>query len=207
MEFSELARARRSIRQYQPGVTISDEDLRAIFAEVVLSPSSFNLQHWQFVIVRDSTRKQTLRGLAYGQAQVEQCAAAVVVCGRLDAHLDADRIYNSEPSATRDKYVPMITAVYRGAPQLAREEAIRSGALAAMSLMYAAKNRGWDCGPMIGFDAAKVATMLALGEQTVPVMLVVIGRAVVSGVGVRAYRRPLAEVVRLESLHGAALAD
>lgn len=205
MEFSQLARERRSVRQYQGGIAIDDAELEAIFAEVILSPSSFNMQHWQFVVVRDAARKQQLRQLSYGQAQVEQCAAAVLVCGRLDAHLDADRIYATDGEAARDKYVPMIKGVYKDQPVLQREEAIRSGALAAMSLMYAARNRGWDSGPMIGFDAVKVATLLELPANTTPVMLVVIGKAAADGLPPRGYRRPVSEVVCLETMTGARL--
>lgn len=205
MEFSDLARARRSVRVYAPDARIDDAELEAIFAEVILSPSSFNLQHWQFVVVRDAARKQTLRGLSYGQAQVEQCAALVLVCGRLDAHEDADRIYAAEPAATRDKYVPMITGVYQERAALQREEAIRSGALAAMSLMYAARNRGWDSGPMIGFDAGKVAALLELPPTSVPVMMVTLGRAQADALPPRAYRRPVSEVVRLETMNGSVL--
>ena len=205
MEFSDLARSRRSVRVYAPDARIDDAELEALFAEVVLSPSSFNLQHWQFVVVRDAARKQALRGLCYGQAQVEQCAALVLVCGRLDAHEDADRIYAAEPAATRDKYVPMIKGVYHERAALQREEAIRSGALAAMSLMYAARNRGWDSGPMIGFDAAKVASLLALAPTSVPVMMVTLGRAVSEALLPRGYRRPVSEVVRLETMDGPAL--
>lgn len=205
MEFSDIVQARHSVRHYETGVVISDDELAAIFADVVLGPSSFNVQHWSFVVVREPARKQTLRGLSYGQAQVEQCAAAILVCGRLDAHLDAARIYESAGAELRDKYVPMIEGVYRNQPQLQREEAIRSGAMAAMSLMYAAKDRGWDTGPMIGFDAVKVAAMLELDEHTVPVMLLVLGRAEGGRQPARGYRRPLSEVVHLESMRGARL--
>ncbi|MEQ8232005.1 MAG: nitroreductase family protein [Gammaproteobacteria bacterium] len=198
MEFSAIATSRHSVRQFEPGVTIDDAELEAIFAEVVLSPSSFNMQHWQFVVVRDAERKQTLRGLAFGQAQVEQCAAAILVCGRLDAYLDAARIYGDEPAEVREKYVPMIEGVYRDQAALQREEAIRSGALAAMSLMYAAKNRGWDTGPMIGFDAGKVAALLELADNVVPVMMVVLGRAAGGVQPPRGYRRPLSEVLHYE---------
>ncbi|MEX2479665.1 MAG: nitroreductase family protein [Gammaproteobacteria bacterium] len=198
MEFSAIVANRHSVRQFEPGVVIDDAELRAIFADVILSPSSFNLQHWQFVVVRDEERKRSLRGLAYGQAQVAQCAAAILVCGRLDAHEDAARIYADAGDEARDKYVPMIEGVYRGQTTLQREEAIRSGALAAMSLMYAAKDRGWDSGPMIGFDAAKVSDLLALPEHVVPVMLVVLGKAAGGRQPPRGHRRPLDEVVHLE---------
>lgn len=202
MNFTDLARERHSVRHYTPGLTIADAELEAIFAEVVLSPSSFNLQPWQFVVVRDAARKRELRGLAFGQQQVEDCAAAIVVCGRLDAHRDAPRIYSDAPAPMREKFVPMIAAVYTDQPTLQREEAIRGGALAAMSLMYAAKARGWDTGPMIGFDATKVSAFLKLDASVVPVMLVVLGKALNGVQPQRLYRRPLAEVVHYETLDG-----
>lgn len=205
MEFFELVAARHSVRRYEPGLEISDEDLKRIFDAVVLGPSSFNVQHWQFVVVRDQARKTELRGLSFGQAQVEEAAAVVLVCGRLDAYLDAADIYAGTDAQTREKYVPMIEGVYRDQPALQREEAVRSGSLAAMTLMYAAKASGWDSGPMIGFDAKKVGAMLGLTDNTVPVMMVVIGKALGGEQPPRGYRRPVSEVVKLERLDGASL--
>jgi len=126
----------------------------------------------------------------------------VLICGRLDAYADAERIYRDSDAATRDKYVPMILSAYKDQPAQQREEAIRCGSLAAMSLMYAAKAIGCDSGPMIGFDAAKVGALLQLDANTVPVMMVVIGKALRGEQPPRGYRRPVAEVVRLESLAG-----
>ncbi len=206
MDFFELAADRRSVRIYEPGSQISDAELKNIFDTVILSPSSFNVQHWRFIVVRDQARKTELRSIAYGQAQVEEAAAVVLVCGRLNAYEDAPRIYADADEATRDKYLPMIEGVYKDQPALQREEAVRSGSLAAMSLMYAAKALGWDSGPMIGFDAAKVGAMLKLDGNTVPVMMVVLGKAAAGKQVQRAYRRPVSEVVSLEWSGGDTLA-
>jgi putative NAD(P)H nitroreductase len=206
LEFFELAATRRSVRIYEPGLQISDADLKRIFDAVVLTPSSFNIQHWKFIVVRDQARKTELRSIAFGQAQVEQAAAVVLVCGRLDAYVDASRIYADADEVSRNKYLPMIEGAYKDQPALQREEAIRSGSLAAMSLMYAAKAIGWDSGPMIGFDAAKVGAMLKLDGNTVPVMMVVVGKALDAEQKPRVYRRPVSEVVKLERSDGASLA-
>ncbi len=205
MDFFELAESRHSVRIYEPGIEINDAELKRIFDAVVLSPSSFNIQHWKFVVVRDQSRKTELRGLSFGQAQVEQAAAVVLVCGRLDAYRDAAQIYGDADTATREKYVPMIEGAYTGQSALQREEAVRSGSLAAMSLMYAAKAAGWDSGPMIGFDGVKVGALLSLDENTIPVMMVVIGKALDGQQPQRGHRRPVEEVVKLESLDGASL--
>jgi len=206
VDFFELANARHSVRIYQPGVEISDAELKKIFTTTLLSPSSFNIQHWKFIVVRDQASKAALRGISFGQAQVEDAAAVVLVCGRLDAYHDAARLYRDADAAAQEKYVPMIDSVYKGQPALQREEAVRSASLSAMSLMYAAKAGGWDSGPMIGFDAEKVGTMLKLDGNTVPVMMIVIGKALAGKQPTRGYRRPLDEVVKLETLDGASLA-
>lgn len=205
MDFFELANARHSVRRYESGQEIGDADLKQIFDTVILGPSSFNIQHWKFVVVREQARKSELRGYAYGQAQVEQAAAVVLVCGRLDAYTDATKIYADADSETREKYVPMIEGAYTGQSSLQREEAVRSGSLAAMSLMYAAKASGWDSGPMIGFDASKVGEMLGLDDNTVPVMMIVLGKALGGEQPPRGYRRPVSEVVKLERLDGLSL--
>lgn len=205
MNFTELAAARRSVRKYTPGITLDDAALERIFDTVILSPSSYNVQHWQFVVVRDQARKTELSGLSFGQPQVADAAAVVLVCGRLDAFEDAPRIYADVDEEMREKSVGRILGAYTGAPALQREEAIRSGSLAAMSLMYAAKAHGWDSGPMIGFEADKVSAFLHLDLRTIPVMMIVIGKALNGEQPARAYRRPVAEVVKLETLDGASL--
>lgn len=205
MNFEQLCAARHSVRKYQPGVNISDSDLAQIFALVVQGPSSFNIQHWRFVVVRDQARKTALKELSFFQSQVEDCAAVILVCGGLHAYQDAERIYAEAPDEVREKYVPMIEGSYKDQAALQRDEVIRSGSMAAMSLMYAAKHYGWDTGPMIGFDAAKVSEYLALNDATVPVMMVVLGKALNGEQPDRAYRRPLEEVVKLESEQGDSL--
>lgn len=205
MNFEQLCESRHSVRKYEPGVTISDRELAQIFSLVVQSPSSFNIQHWRFIVVRDQARKSALKELSFYQSQVEDCAAVILVCGGLVAYQDAARIYAEAPDDVREKYVPMIEGSYKDQPALQRDEVIRSGSMAAMSLMYAAKHHGWDTGPMIGFDAEKVSDYLALNDTTVPVMMVVLGKALGGEQPARAYRRPIEEVVKLENEQGDSL--
>jgi nitroreductase len=72
-------------------------------------------------------------------------------------------------------WVGAAQGMYQDNPQLQRDEAIRSGSLAAMTLMLAAKGQGLVSTPMIGFDAAGVSETFGLGPADVPVMLVTVG--------------------------------
>ena len=67
MEFSEIVQQRRSIKSYQPGKEISDAELKELIQEVVLSPSSFNLQHWTFIAVREPDIKEKIQQAAWGR--------------------------------------------------------------------------------------------------------------------------------------------
>lgn len=205
MEFSDLVRARRSVRDYDLSQPITDAELRAMFEEVVLSPSAFNLQHWAFVVARSAEQRKRLRAAAMDQKQVENCGAVVVVCAKLDAHADAPTIFAHAPSAMRDQMVGMTAQLYAGNAQFARDEAIRSAGLAAMTLMFAARARGFDTGPMIGYDPAAVAQAVNLPANFIPAMMIVLGRASGPPATPRGYRRPLSEVVKLETADGAGL--
>ena len=169
-----------------------------------LSPSSFNLQHWRFVAVRDPQQKAKLQEAAMGQAQVGAASATIVVLGKLGAHEDAATIYADAPEKVRASMVPMIHGLYTDKHQLQRDEAIRSASLAAMTLMLTAYDMGFATGPMIGFDPAAVAEVLGIPDDHIPVMLMVLGRQ--SGdLRPRSSRWSPAEIVHLDRFDGPGL--
>jgi len=190
MDYREVIEQRRSIKSFDLDKTISEAELKELFEEVILSPSSFNLQHWHFIAVTNPEQKSKLKDAAFGQPQVESCSATIVVCGKLDAYKDVDS--------------DRIQRFYEGKDQLIRDEAIRSASLAAMTLMYSAKNHGYDSGPMIGFNQEAVAELVNIPENYIPVMLVVIGH-IQDKPGPRGPRKPVAEVVKLNSFDGPGL--
>ncbi len=204
MAFKEIVQDRRSIKSYETEVSVSDEELTSLFESVALSPSSYNLQHWNFIAVRNAETKQKMRAAAWGQPQVEESSVAILVSGKLNGFEDAPQIYEEVPEEMRGGALDMIHGFYAENEQAQRDEAIRSASLASMSLMYAAQDAGFSTGALIGFDAAEIATLLNLPDNYLPVMLIVLGR----GKGAsfpRAYRKPLEEIVKLDRFDGAGL--
>jgi nitroreductase len=204
MEFSNIIQQRRSVKSYAPEKVITDAELAELFQEVVLTPSSFNLQHWKFIAVKSAENKKKLKDAAWNQQQVEDCSVAILVCGKLDAYKDAAEIFKNAPQQVQDNVVPMINNFYEGKEQLQRDEAIRSASLAAMTLMYAAKNRGWATGPMIGFDSEAASKLLKLPENYIPIMLIVMGYQKDEPRS-RDGRRSIEEVVKIDSMEGPGL--
>jgi len=204
MEFSSAVQQRRSIKSYQPDREISDAELKELMQEVVLSPSSFNLQHWTFIAVRNKDLKNKIQQSAWNQEQVGTCSILLVICGKLNAHEDAPEIYKGTAKEIQDKILPMIKSFYSGNDQLQRDEAIRSASLAAMTLMLAAQNRGLATVPMIGFDPEAVSKLVNIKPNYLPVMLMPIGYKK-DDPRPRDYRRPIDEVVKLNTLDGPGL--
>lgn len=70
---------RRATRRFRPE-PVPREALTEALALANQAPSSYNVQWWYFVVVDDPALKRQLRGVAMGQAHVEEAAAVVVFC-------------------------------------------------------------------------------------------------------------------------------
>ena len=170
--------ARRSVKKFDPTHVLTETEIERLVGAAILSPTSFNIQNWRFVVVTDPLVKAELRQAGWGQAQFTDASAVVVVCGDRDAYREQPERYwvNAEPAA-RGYILPAIQGAYGGNEQLRRDENLRSGSLAAQTLMLAAKAMGYDSCPMIGFDFAAVARIINLPPEHDIVMAVTVGRA------------------------------
>jgi nitroreductase len=169
---------RRSVKQYDPSVRLTPEEIQTLLSLTMLSPTSFNIQNWRFVVVDDEAVKLKLREAAWNQAQVTDASHVVLICADLKAwQRDPGRYWVNAPAAVRDALVPMIGQFYSVNAELERDEAMRSVGIAAQTFMLAAKSMGYDTCPMIGFDPVKVAEIINLPEDHVIGLMVVVGKA------------------------------
>jgi nitroreductase len=192
---------RRAVKQFDVEHEISDDQLQALFDPVLLTPTSYNLQHYRFVVVRNKERKIELCEASFNQRQVSDCSAVIVVISKLAAHEDAAVIYDHLPKEISARLVGMIESFYGDAPLLQRDEAMRSGSLAAMTLMLVASEMGWETCPMIGYDPDKVSQILSIPADHVTVMMICLGKATHAN-RERAARYEMSEVVSLENFSG-----
>lgn len=208
MQTSDAIRNRRSVRYFTPGQTVTDAQLRELFELVSLTPSSFNIQHWNFIAVRDAAVRKDLRALAWDQAQVTDAAAVIAVVADPLAFRQGPAIWEKSdvPDQVKKTFAGMIGQFYEGKEQLSRDEALRSIGMASMTLMLAAESMGFQTGPMIGFDPVGVAKRLGVIEPSFVAMLIVLGHADPAKQGKsRPYRRSVSEIVHLDTATGPTL--
>ncbi|MBK8191270.1 MAG: nitroreductase family protein [Vampirovibrionales bacterium] len=178
MDAFSAIRQRRSVKRFDPSQRMSEAQQRELIELAMLSPTSFNIQHWRFVVVNDPELRQQLRSAAWNQAQVSEAAMLVVLCADIAAWEKApERYWADAPPATRDILLPMIDRTYRDRPQLQRDEAMRSCGIAAQTLMIAARAQGLDSCPMVGFDPQQVAELIRLPQDHVISLMIAIGAA------------------------------
>ena len=169
---------RRAVKHYDPNHIISDGELQELLQLAVLSPTSFNIQNWRLVAVRDKELRQQIRSVAWNQAQVTDASLLLVLCGDLKSwEKEPGRYWRNLPLEFQDFILPAIDAYYRGKDQVQRDEAMRSAGIIAQTLMLLAKSKGYDSCPMVGFDFDAVGKLINLPDDHVIAMMLAIGKA------------------------------
>ena len=177
MTVTEAIRDRRSVKHYDPSDVISDTDLAQLIELAKLAPSSFNMQNYRLVVVRDPELRKEIRAAAWDQAQVTDSSVLFIMCADLKAHeADPSLYWGHAPQEVSDILGPMTKAFYDGKDQLIRDEAMRSSALAGMTLMLAAKDIGYASCPMVGFDPDAVSKLIQLPADHAISFMVAVGK-------------------------------
>ncbi|MDO8730818.1 MAG: NAD(P)H-dependent oxidoreductase [Candidatus Omnitrophota bacterium] len=75
---------RYAVKKFDPSRKIPAEQWQALESALVLSPSSFGLQPWRFIVVSDSAVRKQLRAVSWNQAQVVEASHLVVFAIKKD---------------------------------------------------------------------------------------------------------------------------
>ena len=178
METIDAIYQRRAIKHYDPDHQLTKEEEDKILEAAIQSPTSFNIQHWRFVIMRDPELRKKIR-TDFGNDQAQMTDASMLIILTADANAwkkDPARYWKNAPKAAQDVLVPWITPFYEGREWLQRDEAQRSIGMAAQTIMLAVKDMGYDSCPMIGFEIEKVAELINLPEGYVMGPMIAIGK-------------------------------
>jgi len=207
MDALQAVRERRSINFFEPGREISDKTLSELFEIANLSPSSFNLQPWKVVVVRDPERKKVLRKCAFDQPKAEEASVMLIMIAdpkgveeNLERVLDSWQELGYIESEMRQPYREMARNLYGPEDSLRRKIfAVKNTSLFAMNLMLTAKGLGLETHPMDGFDEECVKGEFDIPDDKIIPMLVAVGY-LRSGITLlsRAFRRKLNEFVKFE---------
>ncbi|MFT4414609.1 nitroreductase family protein [Fredinandcohnia humi] len=184
LTLEEIMTSRKSIRKYDPTKKIAKDTIYKIIQLATTAPSSWNLQHWKFIIISDERVKEKLFPIAFKQEQVTSCSHLIIVLGDKHAYKNADEIFSYQVRKgymSEDAKIAQIENI-KYAYQANQEkyevhDAIRNSSLAAMQLMLAAKSYGIESCPMLSFKEVELIDELKISNRYLPVMMISLGYA------------------------------
>jgi nitroreductase len=163
-------RWRYATKKFDPTRKIPAATWDALEESLVLTPSSFGLQPWKFLVIQDPGVRANLSAESWQQPQVTQASHYVVLTARTNlnaADIDAWMERMAEVQGSGPEILAPLKGMIEGFAQAMSHEArhawnIRQAYIALGQLMTAAAVMGIDACPMEGISAAGYDQLLGL---------------------------------------------
>lgn len=102
---------RYATKKFDPTKKISDQDWKALEETLLLSPSSFGLQPWKFIVINDPALRAKLRPVSWNQPQIVDASHMVVMAIKknlskndVERHINNLSKLRGTPQAALDDY-------------------------------------------------------------------------------------------------------
>jgi nitroreductase len=169
--FLDDLRWRYATKTFDPSKPIPAETWKVLEESLVLTPSSYGLQPWRFLVVTNAKTKAELRPHAWNQAQVTDCSHFVIFASRttlnsehIDDHFTRTEEVRGVPAAKMKGFRDMIVEdlVHGARSGVIAEWAGRQSYIALGQFMLACALLHVDACPMEGFVPAEFDKILGL---------------------------------------------
>lgn len=171
---------RYATKEFDSSKKISDEDFQVLLDSLILTPSSFGLQPWKFVVVENTEIRKELVSHSWNQAQVADASHLIVLCRPNtfgDQEVDA---YVADTAKKRGQSVEELKGfgdMMKGFLSRMDDEGKTQWMekqiyIALGQLMTTAAHMRIDACPMEGFINAKYNEALGLSEKGLSSVLV-----------------------------------
>jgi len=164
---------RYATKQFDPTKKIDSDTWEKIEESLLLTPSSFGLQPWKFIVITDDAVKQSLLPHSWNQPQVTDCSHLVVLAARSPiSEAEVEEFIKSTATTrgvapdTLDPYKGMMLGFLSHMDDDARTTWAKNQVYIALGqLMSTAAAIGLDACPMEGIVPTEYDSILNLEEQ------------------------------------------
>lgn len=201
--FMQAMSFRHACKKFDPQRKISADEFQQILEFGRLSPSSFGMEHWRFVVVQTPEWREKLREACWNQPQITESSHVVVILakavavqpgsdyvkklfGRRNLPQDAEAAYLARYADHHQAEIAPYMSTFAWASKQCY--------IALANMLTGAASLGIDSCPIEGFSKSGVEAVLGIDTQQY-------GVAVVAAFGYRAgeqtprLRQPLDELV------------
>ncbi|GGQ94023.1 nitroreductase family protein [Deinococcus ruber] len=179
----EAIETRVSIRKFvqEP---MDQNDLHEILRLATLAPTANNVQPTRFAVIQNKELQQKLQEVSYNQSQITSAPAVIVVYSDFEDVLE--NVEQNFPASMGEEQIQSRAAALR--QQFGQQDVAQRGQWALSQanitfgfLMVAARGKGYDTVPMLGFQPEKVRELLGLPEHVQFAGLLPIGKRAEEG--------------------------
>lgn len=152
---------RYAVKKFDAQKKIDAKTWQTLEKSLVLTPSSYGLQPWKFMVITNLELRQQLTKISWNQKQVEDCSHYVVFLGKtsvdenyIQQYIDAIAATRNIAASSMDPYKKMMVGDLVNGPRskVIAEWAARQCYIALGSFMTTAALLGVDTCPMEGIQ-------------------------------------------------------
>ena len=185
MNFNDVINNRRAVNFFDPDRDVPQKLLEEAIAMAAKAPSSFNLQPWSLIVLRDPDAKMRLQKIAWNQPKVSEAPVTLIILadrnGWQKGHPTVEKNFKEMVTAgsmTDEQYQWFLDAcqnLYGDSMEKQQAFANKNTGFFAMALMLAAKSLGLDTHPMDGFDHDAIRREFKIPENFWISLLLAVG--------------------------------
>jgi nitroreductase len=189
---------RYATKKFDPTKKIAPELWAKLEQAAILSPSSYGIQPWKFIVITDPEMRKKLHPVSYNQPQILDASHLVVFAARNPPTPEDIDAYVARTAEVRGTTVEalegfknmMVGSLSRMDAAQAHKWAARQTYIALGIFLASAAMMGIDAGPMEGFQPEKYDEILGLKEKR-------LGAVVIAAAGYRAADDKYAEAAKV----------
>jgi nitroreductase len=161
---------RYATKKFNPEKKINKKDFEELLEALRLSPSSYGLQPWKFIVVEDKEIRAKIRAAAHGQEQVTDASHLIVLCAKKSITEEDINHYIKITAVTRGINVKDLDGFKKRILEVIKRKDIsewnrRQVYLALGFLINVCAMKKIDSCPMEGFDYNEVDEILRLDKE------------------------------------------
>jgi nitroreductase len=179
--FMEAMNFRHACKTFDENKKITQEDMQFILEVARKSPSSFGMEPWKFLVIKNEALKAKVQPLCWDQPQITTCSDLVIILAKIEdvkvqSGIPAKRFARREmPQEKQDFYLNLYANHLKDT--LSNDDNIyawtaRQCYIAAGNMMTAAATKGIDSCPIEGFEKENLEKALDLDTTKYQVAMV-----------------------------------
>jgi len=179
--FNEAMDFRHACKVFDATKAINEEDLNFILEAGRKSPSSFGMEPWKFLVIKNEALKEKIKEVSWNQIQVTSASELIIVLAKIydvkpESSIPAKRFARRDmPQEKYDFYLNLYANHL--SDTLSSDENIyawtaRQTYLASANMMTAAASIGIDSCPIEGFEKDNLEKVLGLDTSKYQVSVI-----------------------------------